>query len=151
MRPHVILAILTWGWGGTSSNAYAADAPRSNPPDKPVLRLRATPSNTLSPARVLLIAELTGGSNHEDYYCPEVEWDFDNGSRSAHESDCEPFSAKSVLERRFTIRQAFLAAGEYRITVRLRRAQRVVAEASTVVRVNGPGGAGSSPFAAQNQ
>jgi hypothetical protein len=97
------------------------------------------------------VAELHGGALREEFYCPEVEWDFDNGSRSAHENDCEPFHAGSEMERRFTARQAFREPGEYRVTVRLRRAQRVVAEASTTIRVNGRALDDASPFSAVNR
>jgi hypothetical protein len=65
-------------------------------PARPVLKLRITPGNALPPVSVLLVAELVGGAEHEDFYCPEVEWDFDNGRRSTRQGDCEPYVATSL-------------------------------------------------------
>src|SRR5436309_900915 len=72
-------------------------------PKKPKLDLRATPRMAFSPVNVLLTAELTGGDDVEDYYCPELEWDWDDGGKSVHEADCPEYEAgKSKIERRFT-------------------------------------------------
>ena len=65
--------------------AEPADAPKLK---KPKLDLRATPRMAFSPVNVLLVAELTGGDDVEEYYCPELEWDWDDGGKSVHEADC---------------------------------------------------------------
>jgi len=35
------------------------------------------------------VAELVGGDDIEDLYCPEIEWDFANGRRSTSQEACE--------------------------------------------------------------
>jgi hypothetical protein len=86
---------------------------------------------------VLLTAELQGGADLEDFHCPHIEWDFADGSRSVHQEDCEPLTAESRMERRFTRRHAFDAPGEYQVVVTLRRSDRVLAQASTTIILQG--------------
>src|SRR5438270_8993436 len=79
---------------------------------KPRLDLRATPRMAFSPVNVLLTAELTGGDDVEQFYCPELEWDWDDGGRSVHEADCPEYEAgKSKIERRFTAEHQYPKAG----------------------------------------
>lgn len=105
-------------------------------PEKPSLNLRVTPRMGFSPLSALVTLELKGGGNHEDYYCPELEWEWGDGSRSEQESDCEPFVAgETEIERRFTNRHTFQRSGNYRITVNLRRSDRTVAKTSVQLNV----------------
>jgi hypothetical protein len=109
--------------------------------DEPRLDLRATPRIALPPATVLAVAELIGGEELEAYYCPELVWDWGDGSRSARESDCDPFGPESTLERRFLARHVYVRPGDYDVRLELVRAERVVAAARVVVLVQGsPGG-----------
>ena len=88
--------------------ALAAPAPaREAKPEtklkKPRLDLRATPRMAFSPVNIFLIAELQGGDDVEEYYCPQLEWDWDDGGKSVQEGDCAPFVAGTTkIERRFT-------------------------------------------------
>jgi len=118
---------------------------------KPVLKLRATPGVALPPAMVLLTAELVGGQDDEDFHCPEVEWDFSDGSRSAFQADCQPLSDGAPLERRFTRRHTFRAAGDYAVAVTLRRTGRIVAQARATVIVSGGASSGNSAYSAAEQ
>jgi hypothetical protein len=102
---------------------------------KPRLDLRATPRVAFSPAYVLLTAELIGGDEVEDYYCPGLEWNWGDGGRSVRESDCPPFAPGSELIRRFSAEHGYRRAGDYEITVTLRRANRSFAVASARVNV----------------
>lgn len=88
------------------------------------------------PVSVLVVAQLVGGDEHEDFYCPDVEWDFGDGSRSAHQADCEPFMDGMTLERHFMVRHAYLRPGDYEVRVTLRRASRALAVATTRVTVH---------------
>lgn len=106
-------------------------------PKKPRLNLRPTPRMAFAPASVLIVAELVGGDEHEAYYCPAIEWQWGDGSTSAHESDCPPFEEGGSLERRFTARHAYGRPGEYDVRIRLSRAGHSVAVASTRVLVHG--------------
>jgi PKD repeat protein len=98
-------------------------------PKKPKLDLRATPRMAFSPVNVLLTAELTGGDDVEDYYCPELEWDWDDGGKSVHEADCPEYEAgKSKIERRFTAEHQYPKAGSYNVKLTMRHANKVLAQ-----------------------
>ena len=112
--------------------ALAAEAK----PKKPRLDLRATPRMAFSPVNVFFTAELTGGDDVEEYYCPELEWEWDDGGKSTQESDCPPWEAgKTKIERRFTSDHEFRRAGVYNVKVTMRRADRSMAAASVRVTV----------------
>ena len=102
---------------------------------KPRLDLRATPRVAFSPAYVLLTAELVGGDDVEDFYCPGLEWNWGDGARSVRESDCPPFEPGREFERRFSAEHDYRHAGDYEITITLRRANRSLAVASARVNV----------------
>ena len=137
-----------WGWGwGSGPRRLAAGlvlviaaggstgASDSTKPQKPRLDLRATPRVAFSPAYVLLTAELVGGDEVEEFYCPALEWDWGDGGRSVRESDCPPFQAGAELVRLFSAEHGYRGAGEYQITVTLRRANKSLAVASARVNV----------------
>ena len=116
--------------------APAALAAAGAKPKKPRLDLRATPRMAFSPVNVFLTAELTGGDDVEELYCPELEWDWDDGGKSTQESDCAPWEAgKTKIERRFTTDHEFRRAGVYNVKVTMRRAGRNIATANVRVTV----------------
>jgi len=89
-----------------------------------------------SPVNVLLTAELIGGDDVEEYHCPELEWDWDDGGKSMHEQDCAPFEAgKTTIERRFTADHEYRKAGVYQIKATMRRVNRTLATATVRVTV----------------
>jgi hypothetical protein len=100
---------------------------------KPRLDLRASPRMALTPVDVFVIAELVGGDETEDFYCPAVEWEWGDGNRSAQESDCPPFRPGMALARRHSASHAYRKPGEYSIKVTLRRVGRALAAATTQV------------------
>ena len=103
---------------------------------KPKLDLRATPRMAFSPVNVLLTAELTGGDDVEEYYCPELEWDWDDGGKSVHEADCPEYEAgKTKIERRFTEEHEYGKAGTYNVKVTMRRANRTLAQTTVKITV----------------
>jgi hypothetical protein len=102
---------------------------------RPRLEVRATPRMAFSPVMVLATAELRGGDALEDFYCPALEWDWDDGAKSGQESDCPPFEPGMEMERRFTAEHAYRSAGTYNVTVKLKRADRSVAVATTTIHV----------------
>jgi hypothetical protein len=126
--------------------ALAAPAPADERPKprKPRLDLRATPRFSFIPANVLVIAELSGGEDGEEFYCPALVWDWDDGGRSAHQADCPPFQPGTPLERRFTAEHAYRRPGVYTVTVRMLRASRALALASATVTVHGAGAGAAS-------
>jgi hypothetical protein len=110
------------------------DAPPD--PKRPKLTLKAQPLIAMSPARVVLTAELVGGpDDYEDYYCPTVEWDWGDGTQSASTSDCAPYEpGKSEIKRRFTVEHVF-RAGTFRVSFRLKRRDRAVALAIVNIQI----------------
>jgi hypothetical protein len=105
---------------------------------KPKLTLKAQPMISMSPSKVTLRAELVGGANdYQDYYCPTVEWDWGDGTRSESTTDCEPYQeGKSEIKRRFTVDHVF-RAGYYQVAVRLKRRDKALASATATVQVQG--------------
>jgi hypothetical protein len=124
--------------------AGAGGAPDEKP-KKPHLELKAMPRFAFSPVNVMLTAELVGGGDVEEYHCPELEWDWDDGGKSTHESDCAPFEpGKTTINRRFTADHEYRKAGIYQIKATMRRANRTLASASVKVTVRP--GAGEPGF-----
>jgi hypothetical protein len=126
-----------WTAVAVLSCAGLTAAGESARPRRPRLDLRASPRMAFSPVEVLVVAELKGGQDVEDFYCPGLEWDWGDGSRSARESDCSPFEAGTTLDRFFTARHAFRAPGAYSVRLTLRRGGRTVAVASVPLTVYG--------------
>ena len=121
----VALALASPGAGAREKDKKSADAKTEGKGKKPTLDVRATPRMGFTPANVMLVAELKGGDDVEEYYCPEIEWDWDDGGKSLHENDCPPFEdGKTKIERRFTAEHEFKIAGVYTVKATFRRAGR---------------------------
>jgi hypothetical protein len=116
----------------TAISGLSADRPR---PKKPRLDLRASPRMAFSPVNILLTAELRGGDDTEEFHCPELEWDWDDGGKSVHQEDCAPLATGAPLERRFTANHAYRQAGTYNVKITMRRAAQSLAVASATVTV----------------
>jgi hypothetical protein len=104
---------------------------------KPSLSLKATPAVSFAPARIVVVAEVKGGANDfEDFYCPTVEWEWGDLTTSTSEADCVPYEAgKSEIKRRYTVEHRYKNPGGFRIMLRLKKGDRVVASANTLVQV----------------
>jgi hypothetical protein len=110
--------------------------PQPPKPKKPRLDLRASPRFAFSPVNIFLTAELQGGEDVEAFYCPELEWDWDDGGKSVHEADCAPFEpGVSKIERRFTADHEYRNAGVYTVKVTMRRNNNQIAVANVRVTV----------------
>jgi hypothetical protein len=112
---------------------------------RPDLTLRATPSTAFSPATVMVVAKLVGGEDSEEFYCPAVEWDWGDGSRSMREGDCPPFDEGTRIARTYSVLYRYHEAGDFRVRLTLRRAGRAVASATVSVRVLGRGDEDAGP------
>ncbi len=115
--------------GPAAAGEDAAKSPR--------LDLRASPRVAFSPVEIMAVAELRGGHDVEELYCPGQVWDWGDGSRSARESDCAPFEPGTALERFFIARHLFRAPGMYSVRLTLVRADRTIAFATIPVNVYG--------------
>jgi hypothetical protein len=105
-------------------------------PKRPKITLRAQPLIAMAPARVVLTAELVGGDNDfEDFYCPAVEWEWGDGTKSESSTDCAPYeSGKSEIKRRFTVEHVF-RMGAYRVMFHLKRRDKSVGMATVSIQV----------------
>jgi hypothetical protein len=117
-----------------------AQAPRDETKqERPSLSLRLSPRVGLAPLEVSATAELEGGSdNFEEYYCATIEWDWDDGTRSASSGDCEPYDPNvSEIRRRFTARHRYERGGRYRVAFNLKQNDEVVGRAVTSAQFSG--------------
>ena len=101
--------------------------PASAKPKRPSLGVRVSPRMAFSPVGVIATAELTGGEDSEDFYCLAIEWDWDDGSKSLQDSDCEPYEPGMKIERRFTSEHYYARAGNFNIRAALKTQDRVIA------------------------
>ena len=131
----------------TLSAVSATSAPQKNDKDeksqdaRPKFNLRASPPVGTTPQRVVLTAELTGGADdYEEYYCPTIEWDWGDDTRSESTIDCDPYEAgKSQIKRRFTVEHVFRRPGSFKLFIRLKRGEKILGFASTNVQVRSGG------------
>lgn len=123
------------------SNALQA---REQGNKKPSLSLKASPAISFAPARIIIVAEVKGGSNdYEDFYCPNVEWDWGDDTTSTADTDCDPYApGKSEIKRRYTVEHRYKNSGAYKIVLRLKKGDKTVASANAQIQVRaglGPG------------
>jgi hypothetical protein len=133
MVKHVALLMML---AASLSAAQKAPSKDKDQDKRPSLKLTARPPLGMSPARIVLTADLNGGPNDsEDFYCPTVEWDWGDGTTSESTSDCEPYEpGKSEIRRRFTTDHVF-NAGNYRVALRLKKRDKMVASATVMIEI----------------
>ncbi|MBM3777439.1 MAG: hypothetical protein FJW23_04245 [Acidimicrobiia bacterium] len=114
-----------------------AIAARDDGEGKPSLSLSVSPSLASTPARISARLVVTGGADdYEEYYCPEVEWDWGDDTKSRAKRDCDPYEpAKSRIGRRYTIQHTYHRAGQFRVTFRMLQGDRVVGLAVANVQI----------------
>lgn len=142
MRPPGLAGLATLSLTGVlclSSSLGSAQSPEKPDPKRPSLSLRATPPSGTVPVRIFVSAELKGGDDdYEDYYCPTVEWTWGDGTVSASTADCEPYEAgKSQIRRRFSADHLYKQPGGVRVTLRLKKKDRVVGSIAMPVQLMG--------------
>lgn len=142
MRPPGLAGLATLSLTGVLSVAPGlgdAQSPEKPDPKRPSLSLRATPPSGTVPVRIFVSAELKGGDDDfEDFYCPTVEWTWGDGTVSASTADCEPYeSGKSLIRRRLSADHLYKRPGGVRVTLRLKKKDKVVASIATPVQLMG--------------
>jgi hypothetical protein len=103
-------------------------------PLRPITTLR------IGQCSVDLVFKLTiEDRNVEDYYCPRVEWEWEDDTRSTEESDCPPFDRARPEDHRHTWTRTWPArrAGDHVVKVRLYKADRVIRILQTKAQVLG--------------
>jgi hypothetical protein len=116
---------------------------------RPKISVKANPSMGVAPARVVVSADLNGGANdYEEFYCPSIEWEWGDDTRSVTSADCEPYEAgKSEIKRRFTADHTYQMGGNFRIQFRIKKKGKSISAASTSVTIRpGLGERGGPPY-----
>jgi hypothetical protein len=116
---------------------HLSAAQRDAADKKPSLSLKATPPAGFAPLRVHLVVDVRGGPNdYADFYCPTVQWDWDDGTISENSADCDPYEAgKSSIQRRYSADHTFRLSGDYRLTFRLKQKDKVISSTTTTLTV----------------
>ena len=104
---------------------------------RPALALRIDRRVGIAPMRVMLTADLIGGADdYQDFYCPAIEWDWGDGTRSAKSFDCEPYERHiSKIVRHFSVEHRF-DEGDYCVTFRLKSDEKQLASADARLTVS---------------
>ena len=106
-----LLAIVTAAVAAPTTPSAAPSGQKPPEQKKPSISLRANPTAGFSPLRVVVTAEVKGGSNdYEDFYCASVEWDWGDDTKSENKADCDPYEpGKSEIKRRYVQEHIFRA------------------------------------------
>jgi hypothetical protein len=134
-----VLATLGLAVLGLIGAAFAGNDEKPKKLKKPSFDLRVSPRFAFSPAELMFTAELKGGDDMEQYYCPEVEWEWGDGGKSVQEADCDPWTPETKIERRFVNRHTFVESGVYETRVTLRKNDETIVTRTVQVTVR-PGG-----------
>lgn len=105
---------------------------------KPGFNMRATPVSGFAPLKVSVTVTLQGGpDDYQEFYCPAVEWDWDDGTKSEEKIDCDPYEAgKSEIRRTYRATHTYQFGGsDFRVQFRLKQKNKTVGSASTTIRV----------------
>lgn len=78
-------------------------------------------------------------AGNEDYYCPRVEWEWEDGTRATEESDCPAFdrAQKQDHEKSWTKSHQFWEPGNHTVKVRLYKGDRLIRTLDAKVEVTG--------------
>lgn len=106
---------------------------------KPSITVRATPITGFAPVRVDATAMLQGGADDfQDFYCPAIEWEWGDGTRSESKMDCDPYEAgKSEIRRTYRADHRYEFGGEFRVLFRLKQKNKTVGSGSITVTIKG--------------
>jgi hypothetical protein len=113
------------------------------PAAKPQVELKATPMMAMIPiggspaiVRFQLIVKDNGD---EGFYCPRVEWEWENGTQSVEESDCPPFDKATPTDHQASFRRSheFWEPGKHLIQARLYKSDKLIRKVEISVEVRG--------------
>jgi hypothetical protein len=139
----------------TAASSYEHEGGAQN--KKPSISVKANPPVGFAPLRVVVTAELKGGTNDfEDFYCASVEWDWGDDTKSESKTDCDPYEpGKSEIKRRYvqdhTYRDMRPAGPEYpgasgptqyRVKFSLKQKNKVVGSGQATVEIRSGLGSG---------
>ena len=132
----ILVAMCT---AAVSAQDAGQDKPKESGKDatRPEIGLKVTPLIAFSPAKVSVRAEFKGGAlDYEPYYCTTIVWDWDDGTTSENTPDCTPYEpGKSEIRRYVSSTHTYTMAGRYNVRFRMKKGDRVVGGATTVVQI----------------
>ncbi len=129
-RRHVLLTL-------ASAVAIAAvvSAAGADKVPRPSISVKVTPLIGFAPVRMVFVAEIKGG-DQTSLYCPAVEWDWGDDTKSETKTDCDPFEpGTSEIKRRYVVDHSFELPGAWKVQLRLKQKDKVVARGSVTVTV----------------
>lgn len=105
---------------------------------RPSISMRARPNSGVTPARIVLTAELVGGADDfQEYYCPTVVWEWGDETVSESTIDCDPYEEGiTQIKRRHRVEHVFRRSGTYKVYFHMKRRSKVVTSASVTVHVH---------------
>src|SRR4029453_5945183 len=90
--PHSLIGRVFPAILGALTLAVSLHAAGPDKKSKPSIVVKGTPLVGFSPARMVLTADLKGGADdYEEFYCPTIEWDWGDDTKSEMKTDCEPY------------------------------------------------------------
>ena len=118
-------------------------APASKPA-KPKVDFKVSPPMAMlgvgprSSVTVTFRLSIKSGGN-EDFYCPRLEWEWQDATMSTEESDCPPFdqAKQSDHDRTWSRSRQFWEPGQHTIKVRLYKGERLIRTVEGKVEVTG--------------
>lgn len=124
---------------GTLILASVASGDPAQGKGRPKAALRVNPTLIFVPQRVVATAELTEGANdHQDYYCPKIEWIWGDDTQSEAGEDCDPYEAgKSEIRRRYTADHTYKEPGNYDVIFRMKQGSKTVLSLRQQIRAQG--------------
>jgi hypothetical protein len=104
---------------------------------RPLKRVTVLPMGSCEATVTFRLSVSDGGS--EDYYCPAIVWEWEDGTRSTERSDCAPFeqAAAEDRSRAWTRSRTYQRAGSFRIRAHLCQAHRRVRTIDTLAVIRG--------------
>jgi hypothetical protein len=135
----VVAALVACLVAAASASVFArwdSDDEKTDRAKRPKLVLTLDLTVGMAPARVTLRADLVGGADdYQDFYCPSIEWNWGDGTKSESTFDCQPYHpGVSEIVRHFAVEHVF-QEGQYHVTFRLKRADKELAAARANVSI----------------
>src|SRR5262245_16940737 len=115
----------------------------AKPATKPQADLKATPMLAMIPIgpnpAVVRFQVLVKDGGDENFYCPRVAWEWENGTQSIEESDCPPFDKATPADHQASFRRSheFWEPGKHLIQARLYKGEKLIRKLEVTVEVRG--------------
>jgi hypothetical protein len=116
----------------------------ASPSAKPKVELKANPPFAMlgvgsrASATVRFRLSVKDGGD-ENYYCPRLEWEWEDDTKATEESDCPPFESaqKEDHERTWIKSRQFWEPGSHVVKVKLYKGDRLIRTLDAKVEISG--------------